>query len=746
MAGENCRLLVVFIISVLFLASTATHGIVVENMFIGHKPPLIQSGIVLDGDPGDWPQLKPLHPAVRLDGGIDDWYTGANPIPWNRVTRDNAVTDLSNPNRLLYVWDYGNGNKYTYYRGEFIWFDALGDQRSGYTGRLDADISEIRVTSNNTHLLVLFRVVDLGVLGGGAVSPSIGIILALDTDMNYHNGNTTLLDDKTSVPNYAPWDYEVLIDLSNPAVANKKVIYGDGIPVGSGGSPLDIYNATGAEVSTSMDAFIADSANDCVEVALSWRDIGVLNPWNVSNVRLYAGVFISDGYGKPLVSLNNSDFIDVLSAKSSDDELSDGVLDSWIDIGFNRLPEPVYFTHEVLDDKGYIQYWSDLTNDTRTDYIPNEAFDTDILTETIWINSSRLNILLHIKGNVRPTGNATPFIILAIDSTPLNESDGGGPLITAPPGKGATDTYLGGRLGREANYTSLIWIDPLQDQVTVVVPGATVNYDVYTGPNYIAYDYHFIEVSIPTTDLGELKPPFRVETAVYALANPGSPLVSSSPSIQPNQIIDLTGANAYDTLSPYPTYGTGVDNGYAVNGEFYGDVDEYIDTFIPVKIATRLINPVIQWVSYDNDTYIEIGEPASAYATLQYWNGTGWSPLSGGNVTFYLVGSLIYLGWRLTDSNGTAYMDLDDIARNASISSGTYRLMVRYEPPLEYVKGLTGTEFFYSSAENTSIGNYTILNKPFIESLPEPQMLPLTLLLAMVVFTLLRRHYSGSHG
>ncbi len=695
----------------------------------------------LDGIPSDWPTPPSLHPHVVLDGDPSDWYTEKYPIPDDQVTRDNAATRLD-PYNPLYVWDYGNGNKYTYYRGEFIWFDAIGDQRTGFVNRYDADITEIRVTSNATHLLVLVRLRDLGAIGEGPNS-SIAITLALDTDLNYHNGNTLLLDGKTHTPSYAPWDYQVLVDLANQEVRNKKLIRGDGIPVSAGGSPLDIYNSSMSEVSTTRDAFIADSANNCVEIALYWGDIGVEEPWNVSNVRLFAGVYLSDGLGSPTTNLPHSEYIDVLSNTDTDDEVSDGVLNAWVDIGFNRLPEPVYFSHWILDDKGYEQHWSDLTNDTRTDYIPSEAFDTDILSITTWMNSSNLDVLIHIKGNVKPEGNVSPLIVLVIDQTISNESDGVGPLIEAPPGYGSTDTYLGGINQRGANYTLLVWIDTYGDRVIVMAPGNRTYQ--YIGGNYIAYSYHYIEASIPLSSIGPLNPPFRIEGASYAVALPGAAIINP-PTIVEGRIIDLTGANAYDTIAPYLTYGSGIAYGFAVNGEFYGEEDEYIDTHILDKIATRLINVAINYVSYDNDSYIEIGEPARADAILQYWNGTAWAPLPNRSVAFYLLGSLVPLGSAETDANGTADLDLDDIARNPNVPSGTYRLKAVYRAPIEYVEGYSVEDYIYSSAENTSNTTYTILNRPFIQSLPEPSMAPLLLVAAVTVFILLGRRCCGSHG
>ncbi len=704
--------------------------------------PVQQLTITLDGDPTDWPTLTPSHPRIKIDGVPNDWYTDEYPIEDYRITRT-VSTDMD-PSNPVYVWDYGNGNKYLYYRGEFIWFDALNDQRSGYTTRLDADITEVRISSNSTHLLILVRLHDLGVLGGGSTNPSIGLVIALDTDMNYHNGATQLIDGDTSTPNYAPWDYQVFIDLSNPNVRSGQPVYGDGVPVSSGGGPLDIYDPGMTDVSTSNSVFVASTGHDDVEIALAWSDVGVANPWNVSNVRFYVATMITDGQGNPVDELPGSDFIDVMSSTDTDTEVGDGVLDTWMDVGFNRVPEPVYYDHQVLDADGSIQYWCDLSNDTRKDYIPAEAFDTDIISFTIYNESSMLYMLIHMKGLIYPDGDITPLIAIVFDATPMNETDGVDTVIEAPTQYGDTDTLLGGRTIRNATWSFIIWVDPANNLTSIVTGTGTIQ---LSGPQYIAYTHHFIEIAVPQTNLSNvLRLPFRTEIISYALVNLGSSLINP-PQVRANEILNITGANAYDTLSPYMTYGSDVSvSGYAINGEFYGETDDvWIDTITLIKYPVRIVNLTIIHYDFDNDSVIEIGEREYAVGRLEYWNGSGWIPLSGKTIFFYLVGSLIPLGSNTTNSTGYALLDLDDLARSGDVTDGVYWLGGRYNPPKAYLPGLAGYDYVYSASSNISVQNYTIATRPFISTLPEYGYIPLLLLAAITAIVLLGRRCSRNH-
>jgi len=719
------------------------------------KPP------VIDGDPRDWPALEKLHSQISLDDKqISDWYTEYYPDSSHRITRS-VTTNIS---RNIYVFRAGN-NSFLYYRGEFIWFDATGDTRTG-VNTPQADLVEVRVTGDENYLYILVRVASLIAVGSGDPrNPSLLLSIPIDVDMNYLNGNTTTVDPNTNVSPYAPWDYQIVIDLTNPNVKPNTKICGDG----ENGTALDILDPSYSDVSSSTSCFVANPAVNAVEIAISWRDIGVLNSWNVSNVRMYVISFLGNGFGKPVTDLAGSQAIDVLSANDTDTEVSDNIVDYWVDIGFTTACEPTYFYHHVLDDKGFIQGYSDLSTDYRTDYIPNEAFDTDLISTILWFDNENdaLYMLIHVKGLVKPAGNISPAIAIVIDTSPENFSDGVDSWIHVPPGYAQANPYTDTELGvppdfpvtaRSANWTHIIWFfsrlsGDLEDYWIVVYNGSVT----YESNITVRVSEHFIEASVPLSSIDSRLgyKPFRytVMSFAYVLRSFTTP----PPVTLPDSILDLWGSNIYDVTTPYPTYSpVGVElvygKPYAVEAEVYdadGDVvndletgngDHWVDAFTTFKYATRIVNAALHYRSFDKDEYIEIGEPAWINCTLEYFNGTAWAPLPSKTVYFYLVntatGNRIFLGTNSTDGNGTAYLDLNDIA--SRVPSGSYRVLAVYTPA-----GID--EYYYAESSNTSLGTYTILRRPFTTVLPEPSYTPLLLVLAVLAATLLKYYSRNLH-
>ncbi len=711
----------------------------------------------IDGDPSDWPRLLRLHPNITVDGKLNDWYTEYYPVSSDQITRSVST----NYSRNIYVWDLGNDNKYLYYKGEYIWFDSINDTRSLPTYVPWIDLTEVRVTGDDNYLYILVRVEDLDVLGN-ITQPSLLLSIPIDIDMNYTNGNITTIDQDTNVSKYAPWDYQIVVDLTNPNVESGEKIYGDGVRVSDNGSPLDILSPNYTDVSTSKSFFVADSGTDCVEIAIAWSDLNISDPWYTSNIRLYVLSFLGNGYGAPITSLSGSEVLDVLSSNDTDTEVSDGVIDYWVDIGFTTACEPTYYYHYMLDSHGFIQAYSDLSNDMRTDYIVNEAYDTDLLSTTLWIvpPDNSLYILIHVKGLVEPLGNISPAIAIVIDTTPFNLSDGASSWIPVP-FLSDTDTEYGlprswNVGGRSVNWTHVIWF--ISKNV-----GTTQQYWVYvynsTGIAYksnitISGSEHFIEAWVPLnsieSDLGNKV--FRFETLSFAY------VLSTSiiPGVPRNALLDITGSNIYDSISPYTTYsasGIEIVNGkpYAIDGEVYDsddnvtndlatlNGDHWIDTFNTRKYNVIILNITLNHTSFDNDTYIEIGEPAWINATILYYNGSGWMPLANKYVEFYLVntvdGEKIYLGGNYSTVNGTIVLDLNDIANKVSTSN--YIVLASYSPQ-------DLDKYVYISVSNTSDTAYSIYHQPFIKSLPEPYIIPLVIVIFIVIL-LLRKHYSHNH-
>ncbi len=732
--------------------SSFNYRLNIKEYVLGITPPTI------DGDPRDWPSLQKLHPPISIDGRINDWYTEYYGEEEDQVVYG-TTTNLS---RGIYVWDQGNGS-YTYYKGEYIWFDAIQDTRTATEYIPWTDLVEIRVTGDNSHLYIMVRVANLETIGN-ATQPSLLLSIPLDIDMNYTNGNITTVDDETNVSSYAPWDYQVVIDLTNPNVEPNTPIYGDGVEVWNNGSPLDILDPSYSDVSTSNSYFVANPGTDSVEIAVAWSDLGVANPWNVSNVRLYAIAFLGNGYGVPVTNLPGSEALDVLSKDDTDTEVENGVIDYWVDIGFTTACEPTYHYHHVLDDRGFIQAYSDLSNDERTEYVVNEAFDLDIISTTLWIDeaNNQLYILVHVKGDVRPRGNVSPAIAIAIDTTPWNLTDGSDSWIAVPPDMVTapigTDTELGvpqdwNTTSRSSKWTHIIWIVSKlvgtipQYWVYVYSNGGTV----YESNVTVKGSIHFYEAAVP---LDKINPElgsrvFRFEALAYAYVLSTSLLIG----IPRDSLLDIQGANVYDTTATYITYSpSGVitvdDKPYAIDAEIYDTDDDptndlstlngdhWIDTFTTRKYAVRIVNVTLYHRSFDNDSFIEIGEPAWVNATIQYFNGTSWVPFANRYVEFYLVGSRILLGGNYSDANGTVILNLGYIADK--VKPGIYYLEAVYSPSGH-------NTIYYVGVSNRSSTTYTILHQPFTTVLYAPYYLGVIVLAVLTIILLVKR-YSHIYG
>ncbi len=669
--------------------------------------------VTVDGDPSDWPPPSPLHGPVSIDGHIGDW---------------------ESVDALYY-------NAFNVSMGEFVWRDAPGDLRSTNTSDVDADILELHVSSNATHLLFMVKLRDLGVVGDPD-RPSIAVLIPIDVDMNPSNGATYLAyNSETQVSDYAHWDYQIVVDLTNPAVAPYHLIRGDGVEVWNGGSPLDIYDPGFNDVSTPNSSFAVGLFENSVEIAVAWSDLGVENPWNVSNIRVYTATVKSNGYGEALeVDYGGgSDVLDAVSNQTTDDEVADGVIDYWLDIGLNRVPEPTSYRHSVLEEDGLAVSWLDYSHDERRDYIPSEAFDTDLVEAAIKIDkdTGNLYILVHIRGYADATGDIYPAVVFVIDTTPEDPGDGEGPWIYAPPGWGNTDTELAALNGTPANWTHLLWINPRFTNTWLYSSDTAA----WTPTGTAVFNGHFIEASLSYSlidpDLHAKR--FRIEVLCYAYA-------ARPVQYDVNDILGtntpLYSSNAYDIVSPLATWSAGgAVNFTGVNGEFYDDdneinatrydyatdtnEDHWVDTYTLKKYGVRIRNVTVSFSDYDNDTYLEIGEPAKITGFIEYYDGDNWVPLDNYTAGFAFIGSYYYLG-----ENRSANGSLVFYAPNPAdtIPTGTYRALIYTNE----------TSLFYE-ASGVSNNTVEIIQRPYIPTVAEPPLLAVAAAAALLAAALTRR-------
>ncbi len=660
------------------------------------KAPLQQPApITIDGQPNDWPQVPREHGPVVVDGEYNDWNVG-----------------------VLGSMDNNTG---TVVAGEYIWKDRVGDERTDFFSPDKAvDIVSFHVTSNSTHLLMLIRLRDLGNLG---VNGAPAVLIALDTDMNYTNGERWLaLYSDTNTSEYGRWDYQVAIDLANTTVASGSRI------TGGGNTPLKIYDPSWNDVSTVNSVFVANNVTDCVEVAIYWSDIGVSNLEAVSNVRFTVATVRSDGAGHSwdIDGSSKSNVLDCITSYGTNtwDEVQDQVIDGdsdpatdsgsgrdakgYIDVGFNSLPEPTSPRIEVLDNSTYI-ILMDEYNDHRDDYLGGlgtpvvEDWDVDLIEFRMLINSTEgyVYFLIHVRGYANIDKAATPAIAIVLDYTPDNLTDGVSEWVYSPYGWGNTDTNISYN-GSPEYWQYIIWFEPINStgsggKVVVLAWDGSTGY-TETLEGVASNSTHFIEFSLPITAIGglnRLSNPFRLIVLSYAYNRTTS------------QLNNIGGSNAYDVLP-----GNLTDLVPA-----YGSPDNSIDTLYFRQLTTRVTD-----VQPTNTQYA-LGDIIKAYAKLEYYNisSNTWNPLPGEQVSFYLIGSSYYIGQATTNASGYAVLAT---TIPYTIPPGNYTLVASYNGSL-----------YYLSTRNGTI-EITLVQPP--TPLPEPPI-PTLIALAIVFAILWRR-------
>ncbi len=248
-------------------------------------------------------------------------------------------------------------NSYTYSNGEWIWKDAVNDIQDVYTSNLlsdvdKADITEIRITSNGTHLLLLIKFADLSALG---LDGEPAVFITIDEDHTTSSGeiwfDTSTSETMVAQSGEANWERQIAIYLSSQEVSNGKPIYGDGSKFvsGGGGGPLDIYDENYKDVSTNSSVFVASTSYDVIEAAISWSDLGIdpsiyFSGGNYLRIEVCTVAVDSSGniYEDPDPgSSPYSDAVDVMSTQDTVTEISDDHVDYYVDVQFTSDPEPV---------------------------------------------------------------------------------------------------------------------------------------------------------------------------------------------------------------------------------------------------------------------------------------------------------------------------------------------------------------------------------------------------------------------
>lgn len=216
-------------------------------------------------------------------------------------------------------------------RGEYVWTDEKGDQRQaspiGATGEItrEADLTRFSVTADATNLYFQTKVEHYS---GIKNDPALQVMIAIDRD---HNAGETSLPDgvSTSVAGDAAWEY----------VVESRFTKGTG---GSGQYFVDaqpwVYSSPSVTETVGAGRLVSASApgGSYAEIAVPWDKIGGKPASPQDYLRFTVATFYSDHRAPNDLS---SKAIDTLSPTNATDELSDGTIDSYVDLHFNAAAE-----------------------------------------------------------------------------------------------------------------------------------------------------------------------------------------------------------------------------------------------------------------------------------------------------------------------------------------------------------------------------------------------------------------------
>ena len=260
------------------------------------------------------------------------------------VTVDGDPADWSTP---AGTWtNLGQVIRTASYAGEYVWYDAAGDQRTDWANSSNEDLVELRVTGDDTFVYFLVGLDDIQTpFGDGA--PQVQI--AVDLDRTASSGEVDLggfCD--TLVSDQAAWEYLVQTRFGSAA--------------GPFTQPTVYDHSWGA---TSIGVAVIDDTLETIEVGIPWTALGLMTGPPATPLRLTVAVARSNASDECWDIAGSPDVVDALTtygdpalaqqatAATWPDELSstDSVVDYHFDVWFVpsalASANPVYPLGEV---------------------------------------------------------------------------------------------------------------------------------------------------------------------------------------------------------------------------------------------------------------------------------------------------------------------------------------------------------------------------------------------------------------
>lgn len=266
------------------------------------------------------------HP-VAVDGNISDWF---------------ATTPLTSPGA------YPNPNTAQVARnpqqqGEFIWRDAVHDQRISATTTItkDVDLRTFRVTGDATNLYLSLNVESVVAQSGGKVVEfQIGVdttIGAGSTELVDGPGSTGLIS--TTVAGDAAWEYLIQTQFKNSLTAAPRV-----------------YSAPGGVPSTTgTSGQLKSQGVDTAELKVPWSALGGM-PAAGKSLRFTVATLYSDRSNSSAPLANGSKVMDTMHpTQTAGEDLEDGALSFYVEVFFDAKGEvfsPLLITEFLINPLG----------------------------------------------------------------------------------------------------------------------------------------------------------------------------------------------------------------------------------------------------------------------------------------------------------------------------------------------------------------------------------------------------------
>ncbi len=204
------------------------------------------------------------------------------------------------------------------HNGEYVWNDASGDEHSTRNypwSPDDYDLRSVRVRADGQYLYFSIKLGDLSSLGDFGAP-----IIAIPINTGLGANHTVPYDSSLS---YSPgWDYWVTVDLSKAGTPDSVLFTEPGV---------EVYDSSFNELTGDYYA-VASKANGVVQVAVPKSLLG-----DPSSISFNVLVFIGDSKGGA-VDPGSPKVVDLMSPSSTDDELSDGSIDSSQTVDISSVP------------------------------------------------------------------------------------------------------------------------------------------------------------------------------------------------------------------------------------------------------------------------------------------------------------------------------------------------------------------------------------------------------------------------